>query len=100
MAAARSQPGKVLELSGSAPGTKIAEVPLDAIFSTQTEGDEGQGEEERDRVERFKGLRALITDRPADVRAFRVGEVNVRYYVVGRTTQGDWAGIWTEAVET
>jgi hypothetical protein len=34
------------------------------------------------------------------VKAFRVGEPNVRYYVAGKTKGGDWAGVWTKAVET
>lgn len=35
-----------------------------------------------------------------DVTAFKVGEVNVAVYVVGRTADGQYAGIKTEAVET
>src|SRR5262249_34572048 len=34
------------------------------------------------------------------VTAFKVGEVNVAVYVVGRTADGQYAGIKTEAVET
>jgi hypothetical protein len=35
-----------------------------------------------------------------DIRVFKVGRVNLDVYVVGRTKEGDWAGVQTKAVET
>ena len=91
---------KLLELSNSDPKAKVKEASLEDFFSTQTESCDGQSEDERQSVERFKALQNLISAQLSDVKAFRVGEVKVRYYVVGKTKAGDWTGIWTEAVET
>jgi len=91
---------KLVELSKTDPNTKVEQASLDDFFSTQTESYDGQSEEEKETVEKFKDLRTLISEQLSDVKAFRVGEVKVRYYIVGRTKEGDWAGIWTEAVET
>lgn len=88
------------ELSKTVPETPVKEVTLDDFFSTQTGGYEGQSEEEEQSVERFKNLRQVIIDALSDVKVLRVGDVNIHYYVVGKTKGGDWAGVWTKAVET
>lgn len=78
---------KVLELSKADPSSKVEEVTPDDFFSTQDEGE-------------YASLRQAIGDHLGEVRAFRVGDVNVSYYVVGKTKQGEWAGVWAKAVET
>ena len=35
-----------------------------------------------------------------DLKVFKVGEVNVDVYIVGKTGSGKWAGVRTAAVET
>jgi hypothetical protein len=45
-------------------------------------------------------LAAALADNLADVRVFKVGEGRVSIYVLGTTTDGKWAGVKTEAVET
>ena len=79
----------------SDPSDKVEEASLDDFFSTQTEGYEGQGDEEKDKARKFKDLLDAIKAHLSHIKAFRVGDVNVRYYVVGETKQGEWAGIWT-----
>ena len=91
---------KVLQLGHSDPDAKVEEIPLDDFFATQTAGYEGQSEGEKKDVEKFTNLRKVISGQLSDVKAYRVGEVNVRYFVVGRTKGGELAGVWTKAVET
>ena len=76
---------KVLEITKTDPGSKVREVPLDDFFATQ---------------EGYQALRKVIDNHLTDVKAFRVGEVNVRYYVVGKSGRGDLVGVSAEAVET
>ena len=45
-------------------------------------------------------LAKVIEENLSDVRVFKVGEVNIDVYIVGRTKQGDWVGLHTKAVET
>lgn len=91
---------KFRELSKTDPSKRIKEVSINDFFATQTERYDGQSEDEEKTVERFKDLQKLITTQLADVKVFRVGDVDVSYYVVGKTKGGDWAGVWTRAVET
>lgn len=50
--------------------------------------------------ERYRGLEAALSRRLSDLTVFRVGEVEVRTYIVGRDERGDIAGLMTTAVET
>lgn len=49
---------------------------------------------------KYLGLAAALADNLADVRVFKVGEGRVSIFVLGTTTDGKWAGVKTEAVET
>ena len=50
---------------------------------------------------KYLSLAAALADNLADVRVFKVGgEGRVKIYVLGTTSDGKWAGVKTEAVET
>lgn len=51
-------------------------------------------------VPRFRALKAVLAETLSGVRVFRVGEVDLRYYVLGRTKEGGVAGLVTRALET
>jgi hypothetical protein len=48
----------------------------------------------------FLPLFALLGHHLSGTTVFRVGEVNITVYIVGRTTDGQFAGVKTEVVET
>lgn len=54
----------------------------------------------QENVPRFRALKAALTESLSDVRVFRVGEGEVRYYVLGLTVDGRVAGLTTRALET
>ena len=45
-------------------------------------------------------LQQAVDQRLSGLRVFRIGEVNIDVYVVGRTADGQWAGLKTHSVET
>ncbi len=48
----------------------------------------------------YAPLFAVLRNKLKGVAVFKVGEVNIDVYVVGRTTDGQYAGVKTHAVET
>ena len=48
----------------------------------------------------FLPLFALLAHHLNDVTVFKVGDVNIDVYIVGRTPDGQYAGVKTEVVET
>jgi Nuclease A inhibitor-like protein len=51
-------------------------------------------------VNRYTDLSHAIESNLSDVRVFRVGEVNIAIYIVGKTSDGDIVGLKTQVVET
>jgi hypothetical protein len=51
-------------------------------------------------VKRYTDLVRTIEAHLADVKVFRVGEVEIAIYIVGKTPDGDIIGLKTHAVET
>jgi hypothetical protein len=50
--------------------------------------------------EDFQPLLDLLAKRLSGTTVFKVGEVNMDVYIVGRTADGQYAGVKTEVVET
>jgi Nuclease A inhibitor-like protein len=51
-------------------------------------------------VDRYKELLQTIESNLTDVQVFRVGEMNITIYIIGKTAAGDLIGLKTQAVET
>jgi hypothetical protein len=49
---------------------------------------------------KFQALLRLLEDRLEGLTVYRVGEINMPVYVVGRSPAGDWLGVSTRVVET
>ena len=49
---------------------------------------------------RFQSLLRLLQDNLQDLRAYRVGSINIPVYLAGRAASGHWLGVSTRVVET
>ena len=87
-------------LAGAAPGTRVEEVSLDRFFAGHIEESDPADPAAQALRERYQALREALRDSLAEVRVFRVGEVEIRCYIVGRTPRGTVAGLATMAWET
>jgi hypothetical protein len=70
------------------------------FFADLTKEQDWHGDEEKTAVARYRNLLSVIRDRLSDAKVFRIGEVEVAIYVVGRDRDGGWVGVKTTAVET
>jgi hypothetical protein len=77
----------------------VKEMPVDKFFSELTEVHDGTTEEAAD-IAKYRILRQAVERLLSDVRVFRVGEVRVAIYVIGRSPDGRWCGVRTFATET
>lgn len=78
----------------------IQERTLDAFFAPMVKPQGWHGEEEKAMAAKFQALVEMLRTELGGVRVFRVGEGRVEVYVVGKTTEGDFAGVSTQLVET
>ena len=86
-------PEKVARLAGASAGATVEEQSLADFFKDLT----ADGAEH---AEAFRKLQQAIGERLSGARVFRVGRVNIDVYIVGRTADGEWAGLKTQSVET
>ena len=87
-------------LVGAPPGTRVEEVTLRRFFAGHLEeSDPGDPAAQALRA-RYQALHDTLRDALPGVRVFRVGQVHIRCYIVGRTPGGTLAGLATTALET
>jgi Nuclease A inhibitor-like protein len=82
------------------PNAAIESIALTDFFAPVLTVEDWYEEAELAQVERYKQLLHAIESHLADVQVFRVGEVEIAIYIVGKTSEGDLIGLKTHAVET
>ncbi|HLL45076.1 MAG TPA: nuclease A inhibitor family protein [Longimicrobiaceae bacterium] len=85
---------------GEPEGTPVAELTLDRLLAGHIEEADPADPVAQENVGRFRALKQVLTESLADIRVFRVGDVQVRYHALGRTPDGKLAGLAASALET
>jgi len=81
----------LLELTGAAAGTAVEEQSLEDFFHAVPPEDRP----------RFDQLTAVLQEQLSGIKVYKVGdEAEKEVHIVGKTTDGQWAGLKTTVVET
>ncbi len=80
--------------------TLVETQDFDAFFATATQIQNWQNEEERTIVHQYQQLVVALKQHLRDLKVYRMGEVNISTYILGKTEAGHIAGLVTQAVET
>ncbi len=84
-------PERLLQLAGVDEGTVIDEVTLADFFRTVSAEDKPK----------FDKLAKVLQQQLSGVKVYKLGdEAEKQVYVVGKTSDGKWAGVKTTVVET
>lgn len=86
--------------AGKGAGAPVEEVTAAQVFRAAAAEPEWKGDEELRTARRFQDLARLLEENLEGLTAYRVGEIDITIYVVGRGRGGDWLGVATRAVET
>jgi len=81
---------KVRELAGAEEDAAVEQTTLDRFFRAVPSSKKKQ----------FNDLAKTLKDNLSDVRVYKVGEVEMDVYIVGKAKDGRWAGLKTQVVET
>ncbi len=90
---------KLLELTHSNSATKIEIRELGSFFNRVTQAKDGD-EEELQESRRYQALVDLLKTHLRDIKVYRVGECEIKVYILGKTELGKVAGLSTMVVET
>ncbi len=91
---------KLLTLAKQDAASPVESITVDAFFAPLVGAKDWHGREEKSIVQKFKELRQAVDAHLTEPKVFRVGEVEITIYLVGKTQDGDWAGLKTTSVET
>jgi hypothetical protein len=83
-------PEHLLKLAGAEKGTPVETMELPAFFRAVSKEDKPK----------FDALAKILKEQLTGIKVYKLGEVNLKVFIVGKTKDGKWAGVQTEVVET
>lgn len=90
---------KILQLTGS-QDLPVEVVDLDYLFRNCAFEQEWHNELQKKDVQKFQTFVQTLKDNLSDISVYRVGKINIDAYIIGKTQDGDLAGVVTKLVET
>ena len=91
---------KLLQLSGHDFNTLVEVEQLDRFFVLAIKEQDWHEQEKKAEVKRYRVLLDFLKNYLRDIKVYRVGEVEIDIYIVGRTNSRNLAGLSTKAIET
>ncbi len=90
----------LLASAGYDPATPLQATDLDRFLRPVTTPRAWYGDEEQERMRRFRALRDLLKAELSNITVYKVGTGAIDVYVVGRAADGTYCGVTTRVVET
>jgi hypothetical protein len=97
---AKLTPQDLLALKGYPPNTPVKTLTLARFFQPATKEEAWHNAEERKTVKQFQELVKTLQQHLSGITVFKVGNITMDIYIVGKTKTGDLAGLATKVVET
>ncbi|MBD0264343.1 MAG: nuclease A inhibitor family protein [Tolypothrix sp. T3-bin4] len=91
---------KILELTNHPENSPVETIDLPYLFRNLAQEQEWHDEQQKENVGKYRKLLEVLESNLSDIQVFRVGEINIDVYVVGKIESGDLAGLATKVVET
>jgi Nuclease A inhibitor-like protein len=84
----------------SAPDLPIETMIITDFFEPVLNIEDWYGDEELEIVDRYADLLQTIDANLSEILVYRIGEIDIAIYIVGKTSDGDLVGLKTRSVET
>lgn len=89
------------EFLGRKPFNQAEEISLEEFFEPVTTVEDWYEAEDQQVIDQYFRLKDLLQSNLTDVRVFRVGQVEIDVYVIGKTdVEGQYVGVKTKVTET
>jgi hypothetical protein len=88
------------QMSGHDATAAVEERTLADFFRVAAGEQEWKGEGELSLAKKYQSLVRLLEENLKGVSVYRVGEINIGVYIVGRSVEGNWVGVSTRVIET
>jgi hypothetical protein len=93
-------PQYLRELGGAAAGASVESGSVEEFFRAATSEPEWKKGDELALARRHQSLVRLLKENLTELRVYRIGEVNMPVFILGKSGEGNWLGLRTRVVET
>ncbi|WP_439883072.1 nuclease A inhibitor family protein [Pontibacter sp. MBLB2868] len=90
----------VVEWDGKPGGTKVQVLSVDDFLHRMKNPHPNADQVQKQNADKFKKLEAKLKELLQDVKAYKISDTAMPVYLIGRTEDGDYAGLKTLVVET
>ncbi|GAX38893.1 nuclease A inhibitor family protein [Nodularia sp. NIES-3585] len=91
---------KILQLTNHPQDSPIEEVELEYFLRNCAFDKEWHDEIQKEDVKKFKVLLQTLKDNLNEIKVYRVGNISIDVYILGRTSDENLAGVSTKIIET
>jgi hypothetical protein len=91
---------KMLQLANHPQDAPVEEVELEYFFRNCAFDKEWHNEIQKEEVQKFQFLLQTLKDNLNEIKVYRVGNISIDVYIVGRTSDENLAGVLTKVIET
>lgn len=91
---------RLVQQVGHPQDTPVEVIELVQFFEGSTEEQDWYGPEEKEMVAKYQNLVKTLEDNLQDIKVYRVGEVKIDVYIIGKTGSSALAGLSTKVLET
>lgn len=93
-------PEYLRQVSEQPAGAPVRTRSVDEFFRRAASAAGWKSRQELETAQRYQSLVRVLKENLTELTVYRVGEINIPVYVVGRSTTGSWVGVSTKVVET
>ncbi len=88
------------QLTCEAEDAPVTVQSLEEFFLNAASEEDWHNAEQRADAKRYQELTRLLKENLTDLNVYRVGEISIPVYIVGKSASGSWLGLSTHVVET
>ena len=91
---------KLLQNGNEESEKTIKTITLEKFFKSATCQQDWQNQAEKEEVDRYQTLVKLLQEKLTNIIVYRIGEIEIDIYILGKTESGAICGLSTKVIET
>lgn len=91
---------QLLALANKPAGTAVEKTTLDYFLRNMARIDPDAIPEQQETAQRFINLQKTLKEKLTDIQVYRIGEIQIDAFIVGKLKDGSFGGLRTKLIET
>jgi hypothetical protein len=91
---------RLLALSGKAKSVQVEQITLEHFLRNMVKVYPGATPEQQQTAQRFQYLQQVLQEELTDINVYRIGNIQIDAFIIGKLKDGTYGGLRTKLVET